>query len=48
MALFSNCGVGGSIRVQGRVLKSIERGLGEETTDEGKIKRVASLPELRS
>jgi hypothetical protein len=26
----------------------VEHGPGEETTDEGKIKRVASLPELRS
>jgi hypothetical protein len=26
----------------------VERSVGEETTGEGKIKRVASLPELRS
>jgi hypothetical protein len=30
------------------VLFVVENGLGEETTDDGKIKRVASLPELRS
>jgi hypothetical protein len=47
MALFSNGGIGGSIRMQEACLE-VERGPGEETTDEGKIKRVASLPELRS
>jgi hypothetical protein len=31
-----------------RRIFEVERGLGEETTDEGKIKRDSSLPELRS
>lgn len=47
MALYSNGGVGGSIRVRDARFE-VERNLGEETTDEGKIKRDSSLPELRS
>lgn len=47
MALFGNRGIRGSIRMQ-QVLFEVEGGPGEETSDEGKIKRVASLPELRS
>ena len=38
MALFSNGGVGRSIRMQNARFEA-ERGPGEETTDEGKIKR---------
>jgi hypothetical protein len=47
MALFGNGGVGSSIRMQ-QVPFEVENGPGEETTDEGKIKRDTSLPELRS
>ncbi|VTZ25777.1 hypothetical protein MPC4_220010 [Methylocella tundrae] len=47
MALFGNGVIGGSIRTR-EVHFEVESSPGEETTDEGKIKRVASLPELRS
>jgi hypothetical protein len=47
MALFGNGVIGGLIRAWKRCLKSSAASR-EETTDEGKIKRVASLPELRS
>jgi hypothetical protein len=47
MALSDNGIIDGPIRMQ-EARFEVERGVGEETTDEGKIKRVASPPELRS
>jgi len=47
MAPFGNGVIGGPIRMQEAYFE-VERSPGEETTDEGKIKRVDSLPELRS
>lgn len=47
MALFGNGAIGGPIRMQ-EMRFEVERGVGEETTDEGKIKRDSSPPELRS